>query len=88
VDAVQLDRLGKVEGRLEDLVGDQLGHDHGHSDRQARRLRDPALDGLLQLTTEGEDLVRVAIHGAADVGEDHGAPGANQQLLPRASCSS
>ncbi len=82
VHAVQLDRLGEVEGRLEDLVGDQLGHDHGHSHREARRLRDPALHRLLQLAAEGEDLVRVAIDGAADVGENHGAPGANEQLLP------
>ena len=82
VHAVQLDRLGEVEGRLEYLVGDQLGHDHGHSHRQARRLRDPALHRLLQLAAEGEDLVRVAIDGAADVGEDHRATGANEQLLP------
>ncbi len=82
MNAVQLDGLGKVEGRLEDLIGDQLRHDHRYPHRQARRVGDPALHGLLQLTAEGEDLVRVAIDGAADVGEDDGAPGANEQLLP------
>ena len=82
VHAVELDRLGKVKGRLEHLVGDQLGHDHGHPHRQACRSRDLALHGLLQLAAEREDLVRVAIDGAADVGEHHGASGANEQLLP------
>ena len=82
VHAVELDRLGQVQGRLEHLVGDQLRHDHGHAHRQPRRARGPALHGLLQLAAEAEDLVRVAVDGAADVGEDHGAPGADEQLLP------
>jgi hypothetical protein len=82
VHAVELDGLGKAEGRLEDLVGDQLGHDHRDAHREPRRVGDPALHGLLQLAAEGEDLVRVAIDGAADVREDHGAPGADEQLLP------
>jgi hypothetical protein len=80
--AVELDRLGKLQGRLEYLVGHQLRHDHGHSHRQTRRVGDPPLHRLLQLTTEGEDLVRVAVDGMAHVGENDGPPGANEQLLP------
>jgi hypothetical protein len=81
VDAVQLDGLGKLDGRLEDLIRDQLRHDHRHAHRQARRVGDAPLHSLLQLPTEGDDLVGVTVDGAADVGEHHRTPRANEELL-------
>ena len=65
---------GRLQGRLEHLVGDQLGHDHRHAHGQPSGARGPALHGLQQLAVEAQDLVRVAVHGAADVGEDDRPP--------------
>lgn len=72
--AGDVDVGGDVEGGLEEALGDELGDDIGDADGEAEVLAGgEAVDDVLELVAEAEDVIGVAQDGAADVGEDEAA---------------
>ena len=61
---------------------DELRHDVRDADGEAHRPAGrPVLQRVLQLAAEREDLLGVAVHDAADVGEHEAAAHPREQLL-------
>jgi hypothetical protein len=78
----QPDRFGQPERGGEKLPGDQLGDHIGHSDHQASGASNRvALDRVLQLPAEAEDLIGVAKGDPPQLGEHQPAPAPAEELL-------
>jgi hypothetical protein len=73
---------GDVEGGLEEALGDELGDNVGDADGEAELLTGgDAVDDVLELVAEAEDVIGVAQDGAADVGEDEAAALSLEELV-------
>ena len=73
-------RLVEGQGRLDEPVGDELGHRVGHADGdRGRPPGGPVLERGQQLLAEPEDALGVALHVASEVGELEVAAGAPEQ---------
>ena len=70
------------EDRPQQPIGDQFRNDVDDPDGQAERApRRPVADRIEQLAAEREDVVRVSVDDATDVGEHERAPLAAEELL-------
>src|SRR4029078_5793852 len=72
----------QLKGRLEHPVNHRLRDHIGYADHEPRRLpRRPALQRVLELLAEREDLIGVAKGDAPAVGQNQVATAASEQLL-------
>jgi hypothetical protein len=71
------------EDRPQQLIGDQLRNDVDDSDGQAQRAPcRPVADGVEQLSAEREDVVRISVDDATDLGEHERPPLTPEEMLP------
>jgi hypothetical protein len=81
--AHEMHRLPQPENRLEQPVGHELRNRIGDADGEAQRAAcGPAAHRFRKLAAVGEDLVRVAVDGAAHVGQHERTPAALEEGLP------
>ena len=82
--ADQLYGFGKMQHRLKNSIGDQLGNQVRDPDSQFDGLPSRiAAQGLLQLAPESEDVNRIAIHNLTNIGQYQPAASLLEELFPK-----